>query len=210
MRIKAKVPSVLGETDTGWCMPCVPYAGPNVGFAFLPETGSGVWIEFEGGDVSYPIWVGGYWREGEFPADAAEQVKVIVTAAPHKLEFDDDQGSITLSDPNGNTVTLDGSGITLANGQSISVVVSSCERVGERRRAGGAVMTIARQDYAFPFRIDPASQQTAQAGYPAHVDQMVRQLLLTTPGERVRPPAVRLRAAIAGVRPEHRRPARRP
>jgi uncharacterized protein len=45
-------------------------------------------------------------------------------------------------------------------------------------------MTIARQDFAFPFRIDPASQQTAQASYAAHVDQMVRQLLLTTPGER--------------------------
>jgi phage baseplate assembly protein W len=44
---------------------------------------------------------------------------------------------------------------------------------------------IARQDYAFPFRIDPASQQTTQAGYAAHVDQMVLQLLLTTPGERV-------------------------
>jgi uncharacterized protein len=46
-------------------------------------------------------------------------------------------------------------------------------------------MTIARQDYAFPFRIDPASQQTAQAAYPAHVSDMVRQLLLTSPGERV-------------------------
>ncbi len=88
MRIKAKVPSVLGETDTGWCMPCVPYAGPGVGFAFLPETGSGVWIEFEGGDVSFPIWVGGYWRQGEFPADAADHVKVIVTKAPHKFEFE--------------------------------------------------------------------------------------------------------------------------
>ena len=46
-------------------------------------------------------------------------------------------------------------------------------------------MTTARQDFAFPFRIDPASQQTAQTDYAAHVDQMVRQLLLTTPGERV-------------------------
>jgi uncharacterized protein len=46
-------------------------------------------------------------------------------------------------------------------------------------------MTIARQDYAFPFQIDSASQQTAQAGYAAHVDQMIRQLLLTDPGERV-------------------------
>jgi uncharacterized protein involved in type VI secretion and phage assembly len=126
MRIKAKVPSVLGETETGWCMPCVPYAGPKVGFAFLPETGSGVWIEFEGGDVSYPIWVGGYWRETEYPADAAPDVKVIVTAAGHKLTFDDnkDKRSITLSDQAGNTVTLDGSGTTIANGKS-KVVVST-------------------------------------------------------------------------------------
>ena len=49
-------------------------------------------------------------------------------------------------------------------------------------------MTIARQDFAFPFRIDPASQQTAQTGYAAHVDQMVCQLLLTSPGERVNLP----------------------
>ncbi len=125
MRIKAKVPSVLGDKETGWCMPCVPYAGPKTGFAFLPAEGSGVWIEFEGGDVSYPIWVGGYWREGEFPAGAAQNVRVIVTAAPLKLMFNDDQSEITLSDPNGNTVTLGKSGIKLANGQDISVVVSS-------------------------------------------------------------------------------------
>lgn len=49
-------------------------------------------------------------------------------------------------------------------------------------------MTIARRDFAFPFRIDPASQQTAQTGYATHVDQMVRQLLLTSPGERVNLP----------------------
>lgn len=44
---------------------------------------------------------------------------------------------------------------------------------------------VPRQDYAYPFRVDPSSQQTAQAAYGAHVDQMVRQLLLTSPGERV-------------------------
>ncbi len=49
-------------------------------------------------------------------------------------------------------------------------------------------MTLARQDFAYPFRIDSSSQQTAQAGYEAHVDQMVRQLLLTSPGERVNLP----------------------
>jgi phage baseplate assembly protein W len=41
-----------------------------------------------------------------------------------------------------------------------------------------------RTDYGFPFRIDPVSGQAAQAPYATHVDQMIRQILLTTPGER--------------------------
>lgn len=41
-----------------------------------------------------------------------------------------------------------------------------------------------RNDYAYPFRIDPASGQAAQTSYPTHVDQMIRQVLLTSPGER--------------------------
>lgn len=41
-----------------------------------------------------------------------------------------------------------------------------------------------RNDYAFPFRIDPASGQAAQSNYPDHVDRMIRQILLTAPGER--------------------------
>jgi phage baseplate assembly protein W len=41
-----------------------------------------------------------------------------------------------------------------------------------------------RHDYAFPFRIDPVSGQAQQAPYGTHVDQMIRQVLLTTPGER--------------------------
>jgi phage baseplate assembly protein W len=41
-----------------------------------------------------------------------------------------------------------------------------------------------RHDYAYPFRIDPASGQAAQTNYATHVDQMIRQILLTAPGER--------------------------
>lgn len=123
-RIRATVPAVLGDTPTGWCMPCVPYAGPKVGIAFLPEVGSAVWIEFEGGDVSYPIWTGCFWRQGEVPADVAETVKVIVTAAMTEIKIDDGAGSLSIADPNGNTLTLDASGITLANG-SQQVVISS-------------------------------------------------------------------------------------
>jgi uncharacterized protein involved in type VI secretion and phage assembly len=125
-RIKATVPAVLADQATGWCLPCVPYAGDGVGFAFLPEVGSGVWIEFEGGDVSYPIWVGCYWLSGGPPPDAAPAVKAIVTVSGNKLLMDDNANSITLSDQNGNSVTLDSSGITLTRGSS-SVQISDSE-----------------------------------------------------------------------------------
>lgn len=123
LRIKAKVPAVLGEQNSGWCMPCVPYAGPDVGLVFLPEPGAGVWIEFEGGDVSYPIWTGCYWREGEQPADATPTVKAIVTAAGHSILFDDDGETVTITDANDNTITLDSSGLTLERGGK-KVVIS--------------------------------------------------------------------------------------
>jgi len=106
LRIKAMVPAVLGEQASGWCMPCVPYAGQDVGFAFLPEVGAGVWIEFESGDPSYPIWTGCYWRSGEKPSDAAPKVKTIVTKAGHKILLDDDGSTITVTDSSNNKITL--------------------------------------------------------------------------------------------------------
>ena len=45
-------------------------------------------------------------------------------------------------------------------------------------------VVLIRHDYAYPFRIDPASGQAAQTDYATHVDQMIRQILLTAPGER--------------------------
>jgi phage baseplate assembly protein W len=42
-----------------------------------------------------------------------------------------------------------------------------------------------RSDFAVPFHIDAASGQAARASYEDHVDQMIRQVLLTDPGERV-------------------------
>lgn len=122
LRIKAMVPAVLGSQQSGWAMPCVPYAGPQVGMAFLPETGSGVWIEFEGGDVAYPIWTGCYWRSGEIPSEAKPSVKTIITKGKTKLVLDDDETEIKLSDANDNKLTLTSEGITLERGsQKVAV-----------------------------------------------------------------------------------------
>jgi uncharacterized protein involved in type VI secretion and phage assembly len=123
MRVKASVPSVLPNSTTGWAMPCVPYAGPQVGFVMLPEIGSGVWITFEGGDPSYPVWVGMYWASSDIPSQASATVKSIIASAG-SIAMDNNAGSITLTDAQQNTVTLDSSGVTAKSGSS-SVAIGS-------------------------------------------------------------------------------------
>ena len=74
-RLRVTVPAVLGAVEV-WASPCVPYAGPNLGFYAMPEVGTGVWIDFEAGDVSYPVWVGFFWNENDVDqADAGRWVR---------------------------------------------------------------------------------------------------------------------------------------
>jgi hypothetical protein len=52
MRLLVQVPAVLGTKEV-WALPCIP-----VGTSVVPAIGEGVWIEFESGDPSYPVWMG--------------------------------------------------------------------------------------------------------------------------------------------------------
>jgi uncharacterized protein involved in type VI secretion and phage assembly len=124
MRVKAAVPSVLPNGGTGWAMPCVPYAGPQVGFLMLPEVGSCVWIEFEGGEVSYPIWTGMFWASGDIPSQASATVKAVITAAG-SIAMDNNAGSIAIADAQQNTVVLDSSGVTSTSGSSSVAIGAS-------------------------------------------------------------------------------------
>src|SRR6185436_4797932 len=57
-RVRARVPDVMGDKESGWALPCFPFGGSGMGFIALPSVGAGVWIEFEHGDPDYPIWAG--------------------------------------------------------------------------------------------------------------------------------------------------------
>lgn len=135
-RLKLKVPSVLGsEVVTGWATPCVPYGGDaNQGFLFIPEKDSGVWVEFEEGDLEFPIWVGAFWSkpggESELPkpneADGTEQSSVqdpltrkIIKTKWHTIQFEDedDEAMIIVKEgKNGHVITLDKEGIKITDG----------------------------------------------------------------------------------------------
>lgn len=68
-RILPIVPAV-SDLPLTWATPCVPYAGPAVGFYAIPPVGANIWIEFEGGDTNTPIWTGCFWEEGQAPLEA--------------------------------------------------------------------------------------------------------------------------------------------
>ena len=59
LRIRARVPAVLGEEES-WAAACV-----QSGASTLPEVGDEVWIEFEGGDPSCPVCMGRVLMPGE-------------------------------------------------------------------------------------------------------------------------------------------------
>lgn len=122
-RLQVSVPAVFGEGQSSWAMPCVPFAGPGVGFFALPPTGANVWVEFEGGNPDYPIWAGCFWDTGEAPAvPAVAEMKVIKT----------DVGSITLNDlPGAGGITIETTtgmkmaitalGLEITNGQGAKI-----------------------------------------------------------------------------------------
>jgi uncharacterized protein involved in type VI secretion and phage assembly len=129
-RIKVKVPAVLGDLES-WAMPCLPYTGNNMGSYAIPETGSGVWIEFEAGDASYPIWCGGFWADSELPQNekgttADPEVKIFRTREGLMAVFDDSGRMITLSDRNGNNImTIDAQQGNIRINGNVKVIVEA-------------------------------------------------------------------------------------
>ncbi len=116
-RLRVSVTQVPKLQET-WALPCVPYAGPHVGFYFMPPVGADVWVEFEGGDLNYPVWVGCFWSKNTLP-DGAVPARKIIRTDTATLIFDDTEqkGGVTLN-TGGNAVkvpasmVMDSTGIT--------------------------------------------------------------------------------------------------
>lgn len=144
-RLQVTVPSVLGPNEvTGWAMPCVPYGGDlNQGFFFMPAVGAGVWIEFEEGNLDFPIWTGTFWSEpdgeSEVPkingADGSEGAiqdpptrKIIKTGMGHTIQLEDADGEerILISDGQGeNRIVLSQTGIAVENKENTVTMTDS-------------------------------------------------------------------------------------
>lgn len=130
-RITAEVPDVLGDTPSTWAMPCFPFTGDRqapAGQYVVPSVGAGVWVEFEQGDPSFPIWSGCWYGErAQLPEDARSDPAtahpvVVQTPRKHKIVLSDvpDEG-ILLRAPGGAHIRIDATGIHIDNGQGASI-----------------------------------------------------------------------------------------
>jgi uncharacterized protein involved in type VI secretion and phage assembly len=161
-RLRVRIPSVLGETETTWALPCLPYGGtPDVGLYLVPDVDARVWVEFEEGDIGHPLWVGTFWPSGAGgEATGDPQVRGLRTASGHELSFEDhagaertrlahpagalvtidEQGTVTVADAAGATVTLDAAAgrvlIEDANGNAVEL---SSQAIVARHSGGGEV-----------------------------------------------------------------------
>jgi len=126
-RLKANVPRLLGDSETtGWALPAFAYGGASEqGFFAVPDVGAGVWIEFEGGELRFPIWSGTWYTSGAIPESAKPGKKVLKTKSGHKIVLDDDGNSLTITDSNGNSIAMDRNTITVAAGKATKVVINA-------------------------------------------------------------------------------------
>jgi hypothetical protein len=125
-RVKARVPRLFGDEETGWALPAFPYGGKREqGFFVVPDVGSSIWVEFEEGYLSHPIWSGVWYGSGELPESASPAKKVLKTKSGHKLVLDDDGGSIEITDSNDNSVMMDSGTIRIKAGSAVKIVVEA-------------------------------------------------------------------------------------
>jgi len=103
-RLLIQVPAVLGDLQV-WAMPCVPYAGDKVGMLSLPAKGTGIWAEFEGGDPSFPIWVGCFWADEQLPKESQPNVKLWKTPS-FTLELIDEKEQLRATSKSGSQLLI--------------------------------------------------------------------------------------------------------
>jgi hypothetical protein len=116
------VPTMFGETNPVKARPCLPF-----GHFYVPAEQARVWIEFEGGDPRYPLWVGIWYPPGTSPVNSRvtpPEVRMIETPGGHTVELHDQPGEekIVIRHPKSSFVSIDKDGSVIVSNDKGSFV----------------------------------------------------------------------------------------
>ncbi|MFB7495711.1 phage baseplate assembly protein V [Streptomyces sp. NPDC056161] len=138
-RITAEVPDVLGDEPSTWALPCLPFTGPQAGQFVVPPPGAGVWVEFEQGDPSFPVWTGCWYGDAaelppdarrELQANAANKPVVVQTPQDHKIVLNDTAGAeqgVLLQAQGGAYIRITKEAVVIATGAGAEVILRGRE-----------------------------------------------------------------------------------
>jgi uncharacterized protein involved in type VI secretion and phage assembly len=114
-RVRAIIPAVFGDKESGWALPCAFLGGEKVGFLCIPPVGAEIWVEFEAGNCDVPIWSGCFWTENNMLKAESVDIRILKTAfATITLNDTSEEKGITIETSNVKIV-LDKNGIELSN-----------------------------------------------------------------------------------------------
>lgn len=128
-RIQVLVPAILPVPLATWAMMSTPVGGIQHGMFAVPPPKTGVWIEFEQGDIDYPVWTGCFIGAGfETPKQAPTpnplfQSITLQTPTQNCVVIDDapGKGGVIIKIRTGAKITVTDIGIELDNGLGASI-----------------------------------------------------------------------------------------
>lgn len=110
-RLRLEVPEVWGRGKlSSWASYCSAFGGGGAGFFFLPRLGDGVWVMFERGEPTKPVWIGFWFNQTDArPEPGARDVRVLRTKTGHRIVFGDEAGKefIEVEDQAGSLIRWD-------------------------------------------------------------------------------------------------------
>jgi hypothetical protein len=90
--LSVTVPAVFPAGEVVQARPCLPY-----GVLFLPEKDDKVWVQFEGGEPTLPVWTGVQQIGDAWPTDPGPPTaRMLRSLKDHRLTLDDDAPAVEM------------------------------------------------------------------------------------------------------------------
>lgn len=114
-RVQVKMNWQTGPMQTSWIRVLTPDAGTsdkvatNRGFVFIPEKGDQVMVAFRYDDPNRPFVLGSLFHgKSGTGGGSSNKTKSLTTRSGCTITLDDEKGSVTIADPTGSTIILNG------------------------------------------------------------------------------------------------------
>lgn len=114
-RVQVKMNWQTGPMQTSWIRVLTPDAGTsdkvatNRGFVFIPEKGDQVMVAFRYDDPNRPFVLGSLFHGmSGTGGGSSNKTKSLTTRSGCTITLDDEKGSVTIADPTGSTIILNG------------------------------------------------------------------------------------------------------